>query len=88
MRITTDMRVANKAIIREKFPIPTVEEIAYDLNDADTFSELDLNKAFHQIELEDEDSKNITAFETSKGIFRYKKLNMGKHNSSEYLQKQ
>ena len=57
------------------------------LNDADTFSELDLNKAFHQIELEDEDSKNITAFETSKGIFRYKKLNMGIHNASEYLQK-
>ena len=28
VRITTDMRVANKAIIREKFPIPTVEEIA------------------------------------------------------------
>ena len=87
VRITTDMRLANKAIVREKFPIPTIEEIAYDLHDADIFSELDLNKAFHQIQWEDEDSKNITAFETSKGIYRFLVLNMGVHNASEYLQK-
>jgi hypothetical protein len=87
VRITTGIRLANRAIIREKFPTPTVEEIAYDLNGADVFSELDLNKAFHQIELEDEESKNITAFETSKGIFRYRVLKMGIPNASEYLQK-
>ena len=53
VRITTDMRLANKAIVREKFPTATVEKIAYDLNGTDVFSELNLNKAFHQIELED-----------------------------------
>ena len=87
VRITTDMRVANKAIIRERFATPTIEEIMYDLQGSTVFSELDLNKAFHQVELDDEDSKNITAFETSKGIFRFKVLNMGIHNASEYLQR-
>ena len=39
--ITTDMRVANRAIITEKFPTPTIEEIAYDLNGMGAFSEVD-----------------------------------------------
>ena len=87
VRITIDMRVANKSIIRERLAVPTLEEIMYDLQGSTIFSELDLNKALHQVELEDEDSKNITAFETSKGIFRFKVLNMGIHNASENLQK-
>ena len=87
VRITTDMRQANKAIIRERFATPTLEEIMYDLQGATAFSEIDLNKAFHQIELDDEDTKNITAFETHRGIYRFKVLNMGVHNASELLQK-
>ena len=87
VRITSDMRAVNKAIIRERVATPTIEEIMYDLQGSEIFSEIDMNKAFDQIELADEDSKNITAFETHKGIFRYKVLTMGIHNASEYLQK-
>ena len=83
VRITTDARVANKAIIREKYVTPTTEEIMYDLKGATVYSEIDFNKAFHQIELEDEDSKDITTIETTKGPFRFKTLNMGVHNASE-----
>ena len=38
VRITTDSRAANKAIVRTKLPMSTVEEIAYDLNGATLFS--------------------------------------------------
>jgi hypothetical protein len=86
VRITVDSRMANRAIIRQKFITPTLEEIKYDLKDAVIFSELDCVKAFHQLELADEASKNITTFESSRGPLRYKRLHMGVHCASEIFQ--
>ena len=46
IRICVDMRRANEAIVRERHPIPTIEEVLYDLNGSTVFSKLDLNGAF------------------------------------------
>ena len=50
------------------------------------FSELDCVKAFHQLELGDDMSRDITTFECSKGPYRYKRLHMGVHCASEIFQ--
>ena len=63
IRVCVDMRRANEAIIRERHPIPTIEEVLYDLNGATVFSKLDLKWGFHQIELE-EQSRDVTTFVT------------------------
>ena len=42
VRICVDMRRANQAIIRERQPIPTVEEVLQDLNGSTVFSRVDL----------------------------------------------
>ena len=52
IRVCVDMRRANEAIIRERHPIPTIEEVLYDLNGATVFSKIDLKSGFHQIKLE------------------------------------
>ena len=39
------MRRANSAIERERHPIPTIEEVLYDLNDSTVFSKLKLSGA-------------------------------------------
>ena len=52
IRICVDMRRANKAIERERHPIPTIEEVLHDLNSSTVFSKLDLRWGFHQIELQ------------------------------------
>ena len=70
------MRKAKRAIIRERHPIPTVDEVLYQLNGSTIFSRLDLKWGFHQIELE-EQSRNITTFVTHKGFYRYKRLMFG-----------
>lgn len=54
IRVCVDMRAANKAIERERHPMPTIEDLIIDLNGATVFSKIDLNKGYHQIELEPE----------------------------------
>lgn len=51
IRICVDMRRVNEAIIRERFPIPTVQDLLIDLKDSKVFTKLDIKWAFHQIEL-------------------------------------
>ena len=67
------MRQANSAIVRERHPIPTVDEILHDLNRGTVSTKLDIKWAFHQVELSEE-SRQITTFATHKGLFRYKRL--------------
>ena len=50
------MRKANAAIIRERIPIPTVDEMLEQFNSSAVFSKLNLRPGFHLIEL-DEDSR-------------------------------
>ena len=86
VRVCIDMRKANEAIARGRHPIPTIEEILYDLNGATIFSKLDLKWGFHQIELE-EQSRDITTFVTHRGLYRYKRLMFGITSAPEKYQK-
>lgn len=79
------MREANKAIVRERHVLPTVEELIHDLNGATIFSKLDLKSGYHQLELE-EQCIYITTFSTHLGLFRYKRLNFGISSASEIFQ--
>ncbi|PFX13169.1 Retrovirus-related Pol polyprotein from transposon 17.6 [Stylophora pistillata] len=69
IRLCVDMRKANAAIIRERIPIPTVDEVLENLNGTAVFSKLDLCLGFHQTEL-DEDSRDITTFAIHDGMYK------------------
>ncbi|XP_062578034.1 uncharacterized protein K02A2.6-like [Saccostrea cucullata] len=85
IRLCVDMRQANAAIIRERHPIPTVDDILYMVNGSQVFSKLDLRSGYHQIELE-ELSREITTFVTYKGLYRYKRLMFGISSAPEKYQ--
>ncbi|VDI33559.1 Hypothetical predicted protein [Mytilus galloprovincialis] len=72
--------------MRERYPIPTVDEVIQDLNQSKVFSKLDIKLAYHQIELTPE-SRQITCFMTHKGIFRYKRLMFGINCAPEMYNK-
>ena len=76
IHLCVDMRQANMAVKREWYPIPTIDEVLQDLNQSKFFSKLDLNSAYHQIELVPE-SRDITTFGTHDGLYRYKRLMFG-----------
>ena len=50
-RLCVDMGQANAAVISERHPIPTVDEVLQELNQSAVFSRLVVKCAFHQIEL-------------------------------------
>ena len=85
VRVCVDMRQANQAILRERHPIPTVEETLQELHGAAVFSKLDLKWGYHQIEL-DPDSCGITTFATHQGLWRYKRLMFGISSAPEAYQ--
>ena len=85
IRLCVDMRRANEAIVRERLPTPTVDEVLEGLNGSTVFPKLDLRWGFHQIKLEPT-SRDITSFATDDGIFRYKRLNFGVNAAPEKYQ--
>lgn len=85
IRLCVDMRRPNKAIIRERHPAPTLDDIQNRVNGASVFSKLDLRSGYHQLLL-DEDSRYITTFSTHVGLRRYKRLNFGISCASEIFQ--
>ena len=85
VRICIDMRQPNQAIIRERHPVPTVEETIQEMSGGKVFSKLDLNMAYHQVELHP-DSREITTFAGPDGLYRYKRLLFGVNMATEKFQ--
>ena len=86
VRITIDMRQANKAIKKTNLPIPRPEEISSQLSGYTVFSKLDFRSAFHQLEI-DEESRALTVFHANGRLMRYKRLTMGTAPASGELNK-
>lgn len=86
LRVCVDMRRANQAVQRERYPIPTFDEIIADLHNCSVFSKIDLESAYHQVEL-DEASREITTFVTPDGLFRFKRLFFGIRCAPEIFQR-
>lgn len=63
IRLCVDMRKAKQAVISERYPIPTVEEVLQEFNQSTVFSKLDIKLAYHQIDL-DPRARHITTYGT------------------------
>jgi hypothetical protein len=85
VRICSDAREANRALIRERGVSPLLEEILYDLNNAKFLSKIDLKSGYHQVEIHP-DSRYITTFATHAGLYIYKRLTLGMSPASDIFQ--
>lgn len=75
-RMCIDYRMLNRKLIPDKYPLPRIDEILDQLGRTKFFSILDLYAGFHQIPIE-KNSREITAFSTSKGTYQWKVLPFG-----------
>lgn len=48
-RFYTDYRVLNSIITKDRFPIPTVDDILYELHRIIFFTKIDLTVGYHQV---------------------------------------
>lgn len=75
-RLVINMRGPNRAIKRAFHPLPTREEMRTKLSGARYFSKLDIKSAFYHLELDD-DSRELTTFQTERGMRRFDRLMFG-----------
>lgn len=75
-RLVVDFRKLNDVTLTQNFPIPLIDEILDDLSGCKYFSTLDLDGAFHQIMLH-EDDRDYTSFSAGNFKYRWVRMPMG-----------
>ena len=86
IRICLDPRELNKALLREHYTLPILEDTLQELGQSRVFSKADLSSGYWHVVL-DETSSMLTTFQTDFGRYRWLRLPFGLNVSSEIFQK-
>ena len=84
---SVNLKMLNKAVKREKYVLPTIDDILPKLTGANVFSLLDAASGFWQIPLDTETAK-LTTFITPFGRYYFNRLPFGITSAPEIFQRE
>ena len=76
VRVCVNLSDVNKALVPQRYPLPTMEELTEQIAGSTVFSKLDLAWGYLQLELAEE-CRYLTAFVTHDGVFQFRSLPFG-----------
>ena len=80
LRMCIDYRQINKVIVKNKYPLPRIEDLFYQLKGAGVLSKIDLRSRYYQLRVKEVDVMK-TAFRTQYGHYEFLVMSFGLTNA-------
>jgi hypothetical protein len=83
-RMCINYRALNEVIIKNKYPLPRIEDLFDQLRGASVFSKIDLRSGYHQLRIRPSDIPKMT-FITKCGLYEYTFMSFGLANAPAFM---